>query len=162
MEFFISASFFYSCLFYFFSFFSKSFFLTILWSNSDGPGQIRLLCSPFWQSNFIKLFDGGLQHKFIPTFFPNSEEKYLVILKFLPQSVSLYIHWSIIMQDQGCCPCDARSQDRENSHFFGLSVCSVAQLLEREGGSFGPQEMACSTSYIGRIHLPCYKTLTKN
>ena len=74
----------------------------------------------------------------------NSEEKYLVILKFLPQSVSLYIHWSIIMQDQGCCPCDARSQDRENSHFFGLSVCSVAQLLEREGGSFGPQEMACS------------------
>ena len=36
------------------------------------------------------------------------------------------------MQDQGCCPCDARSQDRENSHFFGPSVRSVTWLLERE------------------------------
>ena len=58
------------------SFSVLSFFLIILWSNSDGPGWTQLLCFPFWQSNFIKLFDGGLQYEVIRTFnFQNS--KYL-------------------------------------------------------------------------------------
>ena len=32
------------------------------------PKQTRLFCFPFWQSNFIKLFNGGLQYEFIRTF----------------------------------------------------------------------------------------------
>ena len=61
MEFFISASF-------FSVFFSTSFCLIILWSNLDGSGRTQFLCFPFWQSNFIKLFDGGLQYVVIRTF----------------------------------------------------------------------------------------------
>ena len=51
------------------AFFSTSFFPIILWSNSDGPRWTHLLCFPFWQSNFIKLLDGGLQYEVIRTFF---------------------------------------------------------------------------------------------
>ena len=64
MEFFISVSF-----FIFAGFFLTSFFLIILWSNSDGPWRTRLLCFLFWQSNFIKSVDGGLQYEFIRTFY---------------------------------------------------------------------------------------------
>ena len=68
MEFFVSASFF-ICIFFIFASFLTSFFPIILWSNSDRHGQTRLLCFPFWQPNFNKLFDGGLQYKIILTFF---------------------------------------------------------------------------------------------
>ena len=51
-----------------FTSFLTSFFLIILWSNSDRPRWTQLLCFPFWQSNFIKLYNGGLQYKFIRTF----------------------------------------------------------------------------------------------
>ena len=65
-----TGSFLFICVFfYFWVFFSSSFFPIILWSNSDGPGRTWLLCFIFWQSNFIKLFDGGLQYKVIQTFF---------------------------------------------------------------------------------------------
>ena len=74
MGFFISASFFYSRLF-----FDIVFFLIILWSNSDGPRRTRILCFLFWQSNFIKLFDGSLQYEVIHTFLDSSAHarKYL-------------------------------------------------------------------------------------
>ena len=60
MEFFVSASFFYSHLFF-----------NILFSDyfMEQLRQTRLLCFPFWQSNFIELFDGGFQYEFIWTFF---------------------------------------------------------------------------------------------
>ena len=69
---FLFLHFFNSRLFYFCIFFSTLFFPIILWSNSDGPGQTRLLCFPFWQSNFIKLFDVGLKYEVIQTFYTRS------------------------------------------------------------------------------------------
>ena len=82
-EFFVSVSFYYSCLF----FDMTSFFPIILWSNSDRPRRTRLLCFPFrHQSNFIKLFDGGLQYKVIWTFF-----KTIIISSFLnPPSARIF------------------------------------------------------------------------
>ena len=59
---FLFAHFFILCLFL------ALFFLIIFWNNSDGPKRILLLCFPYCQSNFIKLFDGGLQYKVIRTF----------------------------------------------------------------------------------------------
>ena len=55
--------------FKFFVFFTTSFFSIILWSNLDRPKCCRFLRFPYWQSNFIKLFNGGLQYEFIRTFY---------------------------------------------------------------------------------------------
>ena len=75
---------FFSRLFIFLHLFLTSFFLITLWSTCDGPGRIQLWCFPFWQSNFIKLSDGGLQYEFIWSFFINS------MLVYLPNSILVY------------------------------------------------------------------------
>ena len=41
-----------------------------------------LLCFPFWQSYFIKLFDAGLQCEFIQTFYPSNSNKEIEIFFF--------------------------------------------------------------------------------
>ena len=58
-------------VFHFCVFFSSRLFSDILFSDyfMEQLGQTRLLCFPLWQSNFFKLFNGGLQYKFIQTFF---------------------------------------------------------------------------------------------
>ena len=71
---------FFSCLFlnrvfiFFHVFFRHPFFWSVFYgatptqTDPDGPEWTWLLCFPFWQSSFIKLFDVGLQYEFIRTF----------------------------------------------------------------------------------------------
>ena len=49
------------------------------WTDPDRP---KLLRFPFWQSNFVKLFIGGLQYKFIRTF-----------LNYFFQNIYQIFHW---------------------------------------------------------------------
>ena len=82
MELFNFCVFFIRVFFYFCIFFSTWYpiFQIFLWSNSDGSGWTRLLCFPFRQSNFIKLFDGGLWYEFIRTFFLYKERVLLLFM----------------------------------------------------------------------------------
>ena len=85
------SSFSFLCPFFYSRLFFTSFFPIILWSNSNGPRRTRLLCLPFWQSNFIKLFNGGLQYEVFQTFFFINYEKHCMYV--LPIELSIYFLW---------------------------------------------------------------------